>query len=934
MPDLKPTPEQGQSRYYTGLPAGMSLGGYELKSILGQGAFGITYRARHPDQNCDVAIKEYLPATLAVRQDRTTVIPRLEDLAEQFAWGRSRFLEEANTLKKLDGTPSIVGVHDFFEANGTAYMVMELIEGETLAKRLIREERLAAAVIEPLLFPLLDGLEKVHAAGFLHRDIKPANIMVDLEGKPTLIDFGASRAALAGRTTTFTAIFTPGYAALEQFGSSKLGPWTDIYGLAATFYHAITGHVTPGAFDRVVNDEYQPLIELQPAGYSVGFLESIDAGLAVSAGDRPQSVSEWRRMLASSLEATRISRSPGRLARAASRTRRARVSMGMPVIGLAGVVGVTLLGAVGYLVLTPSTPVPVSLSVSTASAEELEQALAERRRADALAADKRRLEEEARQKAQADADAKRQADEALEQTRQARLRAEQELVELNTRLEAQRRANVDQASRAADEAAQRKAEQDAAALAEAEQRAAQKAAADADAKRQADEALAKAEVERQRAEQEARQKAEAEQAALRQASEDAQRKAGEAESVKQAEQERLKAEAERAKAEAERQKAEAEMRLRAEAETAEKTLRLDQPARERLQLALTSLGFDTRGSDGIFGPRTREMVSAWQKTRKDPPTGFLTAAQQQAITRDAGAALMKYDEQKKAEEEAKIRSQAVAASTTNASPKEPASTSAKFAAITLPNGTYTGGLVLEGSVLTRFSVQFRNGVGTGTVTRAACGSRAVSLSVSTSGDVNGEGGLFTPSCSFSPVSVTGRFDGVRLLLGAVTGLGGGGMKRREFVLAQGGSEVTDTALSTGSAQSDIAAAMPQPRAAGAVSADGLWRGTFKCLAPSGTAANLAMEFDFPLDIQLAGGKGTWKSYSPSHSNGNTLEIRISVEEKRVQLSRFETRSGTGIAGGLSVPGTIFGTYEGNTIAVAGRESTVGLRQCTLNLRRA
>ena len=120
MPNIEPRAELGRSKYYTGLPAGMSLGGYELKSILGQGAFGITYRARHPDQNCDVAIKEYLPATLAVRQDRTTVIPRSDDLAEQFAWGRSRFLEEANTLKKLEGTPSIVSVHDFLEANGTA----------------------------------------------------------------------------------------------------------------------------------------------------------------------------------------------------------------------------------------------------------------------------------------------------------------------------------------------------------------------------------------------------------------------------------------------------------------------------------------------------------------------------------------------------------------------------------------------------------------------------------------------------------------------------------------------------------------------------------------------------------------------------------------------------------------------------------------------
>ena len=96
-------------------------------------------------------------------------------------------------------------------------MVMALIEGETLNKRLMREQRLAPEAIERLVFPLLDGLEEVHATGFLHRDIKPANIMVDAHGRPTLIDFGASRAAMAGRSTTLTAIFTPGYAAAEQF---------------------------------------------------------------------------------------------------------------------------------------------------------------------------------------------------------------------------------------------------------------------------------------------------------------------------------------------------------------------------------------------------------------------------------------------------------------------------------------------------------------------------------------------------------------------------------------------------------------------------------------------------------------------------------------------------------------------------------------------
>jgi serine/threonine protein kinase len=114
-----------------GLPAGTTLHSYELKSILGKGAFGITYRARDITLNRDVAIKEYLPATLALREGRTTVLPVSTDHAEPFAWGRERFLEEARTLAQLDRTPAIVRVHEFFEANGTAYMVMALIEGET-----------------------------------------------------------------------------------------------------------------------------------------------------------------------------------------------------------------------------------------------------------------------------------------------------------------------------------------------------------------------------------------------------------------------------------------------------------------------------------------------------------------------------------------------------------------------------------------------------------------------------------------------------------------------------------------------------------------------------------------------------------------------------------------------------------------------------------
>ena len=279
------------------LPMGTRLRGYELRSVLGQGSFGITYRAHDTVLDRDVAIKEYLPVSLAVREDRATVVARSAALNGEFAWGRDRFLDEARTLAKIGQAPAIVHVHDFLEANGTAYMIMVLVEGDTWGERLLRGERLDQATIGHVFGLLLDGLEKVHATGFLHRDIKPANIILDRLNNPTLIDFGAARMAIADRSTALTAIFTPGYAAPEQFSSSRQGPWTDIYGLSATLYCAITGKPPPNAFDRLQNDTYEPLGQLRPPGFSSSLLAAIDAGLAIPIGHRPQSIAEWRGLL-------------------------------------------------------------------------------------------------------------------------------------------------------------------------------------------------------------------------------------------------------------------------------------------------------------------------------------------------------------------------------------------------------------------------------------------------------------------------------------------------------------------------------------------------------------------------------------------------------------------------------------------------------------
>jgi serine/threonine protein kinase len=334
------------------LPAGTRLRDYEIISVLGHGSFGITYRARDTTLGRDVAIKEYLPTSLALREEGATVVPRSTKVIEEFQWGRDRFVDEARTLAKFDYVAAIVRVHDFLEANGTAYMVMALLEGESLDRRL-RRSCLSPTEVERLVRPMLDGLETLHASGFLHRDIKPDNIIIDSRIGPTLIDFGASRAAMAGGTAAMTAIFTPGYAAAEQFSATKQGPWTDIYGLSATLYHAIVGAPPPMAMERMLADTYEPLTRLAPAGFPASLLAAIDAGLKVRAAERPQSIADWRLQFDGQIApaAGRPAATPPAPAAVASRRRWA------PWVVVAG--GVALVAAAGaYYLSTTSTPAP------------------------------------------------------------------------------------------------------------------------------------------------------------------------------------------------------------------------------------------------------------------------------------------------------------------------------------------------------------------------------------------------------------------------------------------------------------------------------------------------------------------------------------------------------------------------------------------------
>jgi TolB protein len=208
-----------------------------------------------------------------------------------------RFLEEARTVFKFNH-PNIIRIFRFFEQNGTGYIVMEYIEGRELSSILDQEGTLDESRIRAWLWPIMEGLQTVHEAGFLHRDIKPPNIMIRKDGAPILLDFGAARLAMGGRTRSLTAIMTPGFAPIEQYASrGNQGPWTDIYALGAVMYRCITGSKPLDAMDRVLDDRLEPIDASIEKTYSRGLIKGMKAALAFREGERPQDLDEWLEML-------------------------------------------------------------------------------------------------------------------------------------------------------------------------------------------------------------------------------------------------------------------------------------------------------------------------------------------------------------------------------------------------------------------------------------------------------------------------------------------------------------------------------------------------------------------------------------------------------------------------------------------------------------
>lgn len=307
-----------------GMKLGTTVAGqWRIERMLASGGFGITYDARTITDGARVALKEYMPRDMCTRDPGTGIVTRFPDKGALFQGGLDSFMKEAEALSRLNHA-SVVKVNGYREANGTAYMALEFIEGDTLGHWLDKlGRRPTQQDLDNLLWPLLGALIQVHSTQMVHRDIKPPNIMVRADGTPVLIDFGAVKRIISSQTVKgqpTLGFLSLGYAAPEQQveprtkeeareAEARLGPWTDIFALATTIYEMITGRLPPAPVSRSADDHFQPLSRmargivvprpwnvLEP-GWRPEFLAAVDQALSLRRSERPQSAVEFRTAL-------------------------------------------------------------------------------------------------------------------------------------------------------------------------------------------------------------------------------------------------------------------------------------------------------------------------------------------------------------------------------------------------------------------------------------------------------------------------------------------------------------------------------------------------------------------------------------------------------------------------------------------------------------
>ena len=283
------------------LAVGTRLHEFEVTALIAQGGFSFVYLAFDHSLQRTVALKEYMPSALAVRLGDNSVVARSKHDSSTFEAGLRSFINEARLLARFDH-PALLKVYRFWESNGTAYMAMPYYEGVTLKAAVQSQtEQVTERWLKDILAPIVDALETLHAEQCYHRDIAPDNVILLKNGMPLLLDFGAARRIIGDMTQGVTVILKPGYAPVEQYSSDsnvQQGPWTDVYALSAVLYFAVTGKAPPASVARTLKDTMVPLQSVAAERFDQAFLRAIDRGLSVRPADRPQSMSEFRSLLA------------------------------------------------------------------------------------------------------------------------------------------------------------------------------------------------------------------------------------------------------------------------------------------------------------------------------------------------------------------------------------------------------------------------------------------------------------------------------------------------------------------------------------------------------------------------------------------------------------------------------------------------------------
>jgi serine/threonine protein kinase len=278
----------------------LASGEYRIEQPLGQGGFGITYQGIDTRLNRAVAVKEFFPE--GCWREGSTVVSAGRWNSDTYSSAKQKFLLEGQTLGQFNH-PGIVQVFYYFEENNTAYMVMEYLKGQTLAQ-LLKQEQGKLSEVKALehITKVGEALEVLHQAQFLHRDIKPDNIMLADDGRVVLIDFGAARDFTSTSTARHTTMLTPGYAPLEQYGRAlKYGAFTDVYALASTLYHLLTGQAPVSAIERAAGVELKSVKEIAPH-VSLQVSEAIAKAMAMNVAERVQSIKEFFDLLQRNLE--------------------------------------------------------------------------------------------------------------------------------------------------------------------------------------------------------------------------------------------------------------------------------------------------------------------------------------------------------------------------------------------------------------------------------------------------------------------------------------------------------------------------------------------------------------------------------------------------------------------------------------------------------